>query len=149
MKTVGKLTVRGTALLAIANMYLLITLPKTVESTTQGTNVRRILASETESGRTPSVQYYFFDQDSIIDSYSGGYADLDSGKPVSIHTTYNAFSVTKTFTALAVMQLVERRLVGLDSPVIEYVPDFPYDPDITVRQLLSHTAGLPNPIPLA
>lgn len=149
MKTVGKLTVRGTALLVIANMYLLITLPKPVESTTQGTNVRRILASEIESGRTPSVQYYFFDRDSIIDSYSGGYADLDSGKPVSIHTTYNAFSVTKTFTALAVMQLVERRLVGLDSPVIEYVPDFPYDPDITVRQLLSHTAGLPNPIPLA
>jgi CubicO group peptidase (beta-lactamase class C family) len=57
-------------------------------------------------------------------------------------------STTKPITALAVMQLVERGLVDLDTPVSEYLPEFRMADDrstaITLRQLLSHTAGIPE-----
>ena len=72
----------------------------------------------------------------------------EENEPVTSATRYHLFSVTKTFTALAVMQLVEQGKVSLDQPVVNYLPEFPYPPSITVEQLLSHTSGIPNPIPL-
>ena len=68
--------------------------------------------------------------------------------PVRESTTYNLFSITKTFTALAVLQLAQEGKLDLQSPAASYLPDFPYGDDITVLQLLSHTAGIPNPMPL-
>ena len=59
-----------------------------------------------------------------------------------------AYSMSKTITAVAVLQLVEAGKVGLDDPVERYVDSFPYGASVTVRQLISHTSGIPNPIPL-
>jgi D-alanyl-D-alanine carboxypeptidase len=56
--------------------------------------------------------------------------------------------MTKTFTAAAVLQLAEQGKLRLDDPIGRYVPDVPYDKAITIRQLLTHTGGIPNPIPL-
>ncbi len=56
----------------------------------------------------PSVHYYIFNKEHIIHHFSGGLADIENKKPAQEDTTYHAFSVTKTFTALAVMQLVEK-----------------------------------------
>jgi CubicO group peptidase (beta-lactamase class C family) len=47
-----------------------------------------------------------------------------------------------------VLQLVEANRIWLDSPVARYLDAIPYGPDVTVRQLLAHTSGIPNPIPL-
>ncbi|RXF68831.1 serine hydrolase [Arcticibacter tournemirensis] len=58
-------------------------------------------------------------------------------------TNFELASLSKVITAVAVMQLAERRLVELNEPVKKYLPDFPY-PAITVRHLLSHTSGLPD-----
>jgi CubicO group peptidase (beta-lactamase class C family) len=55
--------------------------------------------------------------------------------------------MTKTLTAIAVLQLHEAGKLGLDERLSRYVPH-PYNPGITIRQLLIHTAGIPNPIPL-
>jgi CubicO group peptidase (beta-lactamase class C family) len=63
-------------------------------------------------------------------------------------TTMMGYSISKTITAAAVMRLVQDQKVGLDSPIREYVGTLPYNGTITVRQLLSHTSGIPNPIPL-
>lgn len=58
-------------------------------------------------------------------------------------------SVSKTFTAFAVLQLVEQGKIQLDEPVVKYLStvklDDPRWKDVTIRQLLSHTSGLPNP----
>jgi CubicO group peptidase (beta-lactamase class C family) len=67
---------------------------------------------------------------------------------VNDKTTYNAFSITKTFTALAILQLAEQKKIDIEQPVKRYLADFQYSRDITIRQLLSHSAGIPNPIPL-
>ncbi|MCL2610813.1 MAG: beta-lactamase family protein [Defluviitaleaceae bacterium] len=62
-------------------------------------------------------------------------------------------SITKPFTAVAIMQLVERGLIDLDSPIINYIPDFRHKEnpvtggnyrDVTVRMLLNHTSGIQN-----
>lgn len=107
------------------------------------------LDREIENGRSPSVQYYLFDSENIIKYYRSGFSKLEMQQQAGADTTYHAFSVTKTFTALAILQLVEQGLIKLDSPVISYLPEFPYGTEITVQHLLNHSAGILNPIPLS
>jgi CubicO group peptidase (beta-lactamase class C family) len=108
-----------------------------------------ILTKQITGGKTPGVHYLIFDKDSIIHRFHKGYTDLKNHLMVDQNTTFNAFSVTKTFTALAVMQLFETNRLNIEDPVIKYVPDFRYSNKITIKQLLAHTAGIPNPIPLS
>src|SRR5512145_509402 len=100
----------------------------------------RILTRMVEKNGTPSVQYVIFDAQRTIHEFRHGLADIKERKKADEHTTYNAYSVTKTFTAMAVLQLAERKRIVLDRPASAYLPDFPYPSAITIRQLLSHSA---------
>ncbi len=67
--------------------------------------------------------------------------------PASEETIYRVGSVSKLFTDIALMQLVEKKLIDLDAPVRQYLPDFhpinPFDKtEITLRQLMTHRSGL-------
>jgi CubicO group peptidase (beta-lactamase class C family) len=75
-----------------------------------------------------------------------GFRDFDKGTSVTPETIYCIGSVTKPFTALAVMQLQERGLLGLDDPVEKYVPfkARPMGEPVLVRHLLSHSSGIPS-----
>jgi CubicO group peptidase (beta-lactamase class C family) len=97
--------------------------------------------------KTPGLQYIVVSRNGVIFAHDAGIADLPSGRPMSPRTTMMAYSMSKTITAVAVLQLVEAARVGLEDPVSRYV-ETPYGDAITVRQLLSHTSGIPNPIPL-
>jgi len=110
--------------------------------------VNEILSGQIEKHKTPGLQYLFFNQDSIIYSYSGGNSNLENQIEVTERTSFNAYSVTKTFTALAILQMAEKGMLKLDNTASEYLPGFPYPDAITVRQLLSHSSGIPNPLPL-
>jgi CubicO group peptidase (beta-lactamase class C family) len=76
-----------------------------------------------------------------------GLADREQGRPMTPQTPIAIGSTTKPLTATAVLQLVEAGKVGLDDPVTRYLPwfqlDDPRTAGITVRQLLSHTSGIP------
>jgi len=77
-----------------------------------------------------------------------GFRDLETHAPVTETTLFNIGSISKSYTALGVAQLVDQQQVGLDAPVLGYIPDFRLsDPQavqaVTLRQLLSHTSGLP------
>jgi CubicO group peptidase (beta-lactamase class C family) len=63
-------------------------------------------------------------------------------------TIQMAYSTTKVITAVAVMQLVERGQIELDAPLQRYFAEHPYGGAVTIRQLLAHTAGIPDPMPL-
>ena len=81
-----------------------------------------------------------------------GLADIEAPTAAGADTVYLWFSMTKLVTATAVMQLFERGKLGLDCPVRHLVPEFPERADgarVTIRHLLSHSAGLANPIPIA
>jgi CubicO group peptidase (beta-lactamase class C family) len=76
-----------------------------------------------------------------------GVGTTGDGEPVRADTSFVIGSTTKSFTALAVMLLVEAGRVGLDDPVTQYVPELQLAPgepvdSITVRHLLQHTSGL-------
>lgn len=108
-----------------------------------------ILLKQVETNKSPSVQYILCDKERIIKRYYIGFADIKEKKGVDNNTTYNVLSVTKTFTALAILQLAEQKKLDIGQPVIKYLTDFQYSPEITIRQLLTHSAGIPNPIPLS
>jgi len=108
----------------------------------------KLLLNEIKANRSPSIQYTLFNKDSILKRYAFGFADIDNGLEVDENTTYNAYSVTKTFTALAILQIAQRNILSLDDPIKKYLPDIPYDSEITIKQVLSHSPGIPKPIPL-
>ncbi len=64
------------------------------------------------------------------------------GEGVTQDTRFYIGSTTKSFTAIAIMQLVEQEQVDLDSPVSAYIPEFAVSDAITVRHLLNHTSGM-------
>ena len=97
--------------------------------------------------RVPGIQYRALGPAGVLLEFDGGWADLARRTPLSATTTMMAYSMSKTITAAAVLQLVAAGSVGLDDPVERYVPT-PYGRAITVRQLLAHLSGIPNPIPL-
>jgi len=77
----------------------------------------------------------------VVYAKAFGYADFEARKPSDLDTEFEVASVAKTFTATAVLQLVEHGKIDLDAPVARYLKDFPY-PAVTVRRLLSHTSGI-------
>lgn len=82
---------------------------------------------------------------------SAGKADLEAGEAMSERAQVAWFSVTKLLTALGVVGLAEKGHLELDAPVRQYLPDFPSDDEETpvrVWHLLSHSAGIANPIPV-
>ena len=111
--------------------------------------IDNILTTQVEKNKTPSVQYIIFDKENVIHRFQSGLADIKNQKPNQESTTFNAYSVTKTFTALAIIQLAEKKNLDIDETVIQYLPDFPYSSDITIRQLMTHSSGIPNPNPLS
>lgn len=98
---------------------------------------------------TPGLQYVAVTADRILFEYADGWADIEGEKAMTLDTTLMAYSMTKTFTAVAILQLVERGKLSLDEVIDRYLPHGPYHGHgITLRQLLDHTSGVPNPIPL-
>jgi len=78
-----------------------------------------------------------------------GHRDLVTGAPATPETSYLWFSLTKVVTATAVRMLNDEGLLGLDDPAADHVPGLRRTrPAPTVRQLLNHTAGFSNPIPI-
>ncbi|MEO8200665.1 MAG: serine hydrolase domain-containing protein [Gemmatimonadota bacterium] len=89
--------------------------------------------------------------DSVLGRAGYGLADIATARAVDSSTIYHWASITKTFTAIAIMQLRDRGLLQLDDPIVKYVPElravhdtFGSIDDITIRHLLSHAAGFRN-----
>lgn len=74
-----------------------------------------------------------------------GVADVEKARPITPETIFRLGSITKQFTAVAVLQLVQAGKVSLDDPITKWVPDFDAQgKTITVENLLSHTSGIPS-----
>ena len=98
--------------------------------------------------KTPGIQYVAVSATETVREFTGGLADLHRQAPATPATTMMAYSMSKTITAIAMLQLIETGRVGLDDSVDRYVDALPYGAGVTIRHLLSHTSGIPNPIPL-
>ncbi|WP_240802728.1 beta-lactamase family protein [Streptomyces sp. A0642] len=83
---------------------------------------------------------------------AAGTADVSTGRPVTTGMRHRVGSITKTFTAAAVLQQAESGRIGLDTPVGRYLPELvpgERGEAITVRMLLNHTSGLAEYLPYA
>jgi CubicO group peptidase (beta-lactamase class C family) len=105
---------------------------------------RQALASST----TPGLAVALVHHGRLIWAAGYGVADRTTGQPVTATTRFQAASLSKPVTAWGVLRLVESGRIGLDEPIVGHLrrwrpPASPFDADgLTVRRLLSHTAGL-------
>ncbi len=113
-----------------------------------GDDVDRIFAAYRPAG-TPGASVMVIRDGQIEDVRSYGVADLELGTLVSPATNFRLASVTKQFTATAILMLVEAGKLDLDDSVRKYFPEFPaFADEITIRQLLQHTSGIEDYEPL-
>jgi len=94
----------------------------------------------------PAISIALVDGQRIVWARGFGWADSAKSVPATANTVYRVGSVSKLFTDIGIMQLVERGQLDLDAPVQRYLPDFhprnPFGGSITARELTSHRAGL-------
>ncbi len=98
--------------------------------------------SAMEANGTPSAQVAVVEDGHIVFSKAYGDAQLSPVVPATTRTRYEIASVSKEFTAAAALLLVEDGKLSLDDHVSKWFPDLTGADQITVRQLLSHTAGV-------
>jgi CubicO group peptidase (beta-lactamase class C family)/mannose-6-phosphate isomerase-like protein (cupin superfamily) len=83
-------------------------------------------------------------KDTIIFKKYYGYANHEFEIPNSKETKFLIASNTKSFTAVAIIQLQEKKLLNVQDKLSTYIPDFPNGNIITIHHLLTHTSGIPN-----
>ncbi len=94
--------------------------------------------------KTPGLSVGFL-KDDFTWTQGFGYSDLENMVPAKPQSSYRMASITKTFTATAVLQLVEAGKMSLDTEIQSYVPYFPRKKwPITIRHLLGHLGGIPH-----
>lgn len=107
-------------------------------------NLDSLIRREMKAQQIPGVAVAVVENGKVVLARAWGYANLETGTPLDTSAVFELASVTKQFTAAALMLLVEEGKVGLDDPVGKYVAQAPESwARITVRMLLSHTSGLP------
>jgi CubicO group peptidase (beta-lactamase class C family) len=102
--------------------------------------LERILRSAQAERRLPSVSAAVFRDGAVIWQRALGLADVDAGVEATTEHAYRIGSITKTFTAVCVLQLRDQGRVELDTPLRACIPEVP--PGLTVRQALAHLSGL-------
>jgi len=94
----------------------------------------------------PAISVAIIDDQQTVWAEGFGFANPKAKKPATAETVYRIGSVSKLFTDVAIMQMVERGELNLDAPVTDYLPDFhpknPFKTPITLRELMSHRSGL-------
>lgn len=117
---------------------------------------RQALTDVIEKDEIPGLAIAVVDRERILWSDGFGVRDRVSGEPVTPETVFSIQSISKTFTATAVMLAVQDGLVDLDTPITDYLPEFTVNsrfeenPEgkMTLRHLLSHTAGFTHEAPV-
>jgi CubicO group peptidase (beta-lactamase class C family) len=102
-----------------------------------------------QDARLPGAAAGVVTRDGLVWSTGSGFADLDSARRPDADTLFRVASITKLFTAVAILQLRDRGLLRLDDPLVAHLPEFaevssPFGPieDVTIRRLLTHESGL-------
>ena len=112
---------------------------------------RKLHRAEVQRANIAGSSFYLIRNGSTLAADHLGEQDADAHVPVDANTIYHWASVTKTMTGIAILQLRDRGLLKLDDPIVKYVPELakvhnPFGDTgaITIRQLLSHSAGFRN-----
>lgn len=112
---------------------------------------RQLHRAELRRSGIAGSSFYFVRDGRTVAADHLGEQDAQAHVPVDAATIYHWASITKTMTGIAIMQLRDRGLLSLDDPIVRYVPELararnPFGDTgaITIRQLMSHSAGFRN-----
>jgi D-alanyl-D-alanine carboxypeptidase len=135
--------------IGLATLAVLIAFPLPAQSLPTPAAVRRVAdslaAAFVRSDGAPSVAVAMVRGKDTLAFGAWGKVDLENNLTATTRSVYRIGSVTKQFTAAAVMQLVEQGRVGVDDSIGQYLPTLPTAwRAVTVRQLLNHTSGIPS-----
>jgi CubicO group peptidase (beta-lactamase class C family) len=97
-----------------------------------------------EKGLTPGVSVSIMRSGALIYSRGFGLADIETQTPVTPQSVFKIGSITKQFTAAAILLLQEDGKLSLDDTFAKFYPEFPRASEITLRRMLNHTSGLGN-----
>lgn len=113
-------------------------------ATDKSAQVDALLAQYTREGE-PGAAVLVIKGGKIVHKKGYGLADLENKTPIGLETAFDLASVSKQFTAMAIMMLVERGKLGYDDKLSKFFPELPpYAKAMSVRHLLNHTSGLPD-----
>lgn len=121
--------------------------PSSTAGTAEGLAADKIdaLFAPWSKGHTPGAAVIVIQNGKVLFKKGYGLANLEAKKPITSDTSFLLGSVTKQFTAMAVMMLAERGRIKYDDSLSKFFPEFPpYAEKVTIRQLLNHTAGFPE-----
>ncbi|MEP7360147.1 MAG: serine hydrolase domain-containing protein [Chloroflexota bacterium] len=104
----------------------------------------QVLDQERASLGIPGMAAAIIFPDDSIWSAGSGLANVDLSQPVAVDTPFVVGSITKTFVAATILQLVDEGQLSLEDPLSKWLPDYPNAAQITLRMLLSHTSGVFN-----
>ena len=107
-------------------------------------DVRALLSAAHAQGATIAI----VQNGAIVYTRGYGLRDVAQSLPADTHTRYEIGSITKQFTAAAILQLKEAGKIDLNATVATYLQPFSHAKEITIRQLLTHTSGYQDYYPL-
>jgi D-alanyl-D-alanine carboxypeptidase len=107
-----------------------------------GSTVDAAVAAEMKSQGIPGMTVAIAKNGVILYTQGYGYADLNTHQPMPADAEMQIGSITKQFTATAILQLQDTGQLDIDRTVISYLPGYAFDPRITLRMLLNQTSGL-------
>ena len=136
--------------LAVGLTPLVASAAPRAQPTDTATRIDNYIRGQVPNLRVPGFSLVVVEGDQVLLSRGYGFADREAGTPMTADTPVQIASANKGMVAMGLMQLVEQGRVDLDAPVVHYLPDFSMNDeramDITVRQVLSHTSGIPASI---
>ena len=95
-------------------------------------------------GHIPGMSISVSRDGTIVYSNAFGYANLARHTPATVQTHYEIGSITKQFTATAILQLKEAGKLSIDDTLGKWIPEYPRGAKITIRELLQQTTGIPD-----
>jgi len=105
--------------------------------------VRQIIKERIHSKNIPGIAILIAKEGKVIEQGYYGKANLETDTDVTDKSIFAIASMSKTYTAVAILQMAEKRLLNLNDQITKYIPEAPDSwSSITIKHLLTHTSGL-------
>jgi CubicO group peptidase (beta-lactamase class C family) len=143
-KSISKLMVLVIALIFAQNIYA----QEIFDEKSKDKRIDEYVKSIMDEFQIPGLALAVVKDNKIFKVKAYGVKNLDTKVPLTAESIFHMASVSKPFSATAIMQLVEEGKINLNDPLIKYLPYFKLDDpryqEITIKQMLTHTSGIPD-----
>ncbi len=122
-------------------------LKRGADATIEKPDIKALVSAYLDSGfdqNKAGMSYLIAKDNEVLVSDGFGYADINNTQKINTDTKFRIASVTKQFTAVAILLLSEQGKLSIDDRLGKYLPDFPKATDVSIRHLLNHTSGIYN-----